>query len=533
MSFLDDSAIRKILNLQGSPLIQKAIADRQLEVIRKGFNYLSKEENTALYIADEVGLGKTYIALGIASLLRHFSSNPENHQDVILVPKENLQQKWRKEILQFSRNNYLLTDNRVKSVIGFPTGEVTIHEQLEAISADVPAYHLYRNTSFSFGLSVNGKKNMAEELKKYFHDEYSLEKLQQARDLGYFSEKHKPRLKKLCAYLMAVVNPSIELLIVDEGHNFKSGPGGDDNADVAARNAVAARFFGIKLNSEEDKIIFEHFPDLRGKIKPRVQKLLVLSATPKTYSLLELRRQLDCFLPKHLLSGCKRDSEIIELLPHFLIRGKMEYTISNDRYTRNQCRFEHRKGNVQKSEEASPIRLEEGGQALFMGVLQYNTIKHLNLSHNGNLEMGMLAGFETYRLDAHRSLKDAPEYEDVRSSKVSSSQDHHILEQMVDSWEENFRDPPPHPKQSVIVEALLELMKRGEKALVFVRRVASAIEMESRLMSRWEKEVISPELRSRWMGIMPSKELSSLLLAYEEYEENKHLREQIGDIIDG
>ena len=141
MQYINDSTIRSILNLQGSPLIQKSIADRQIEVIRKGFNFLSQEENNVLYIADEVGLGKTYIALGIASLLRHFSSNPETHQDVIIVPKNNLQLKWKKEIQQFSSNNYLLLDNRVKSVIGKPTGEITIHNQLEAIAADVPTYN--------------------------------------------------------------------------------------------------------------------------------------------------------------------------------------------------------------------------------------------------------------------------------------------------------------------------------------------------------------------------------------------------------
>ncbi|MFM1744544.1 MAG: hypothetical protein RLZZ630_481, partial [Bacteroidota bacterium] len=242
MWYLDEATVRKILNLQGSPLIQKEIADRQLEVIRKGFNYLFQPGNNALYIADEVGLGKTYIALGIASLLRHFSDNPEHHQDVILVPKENLQQKWRKEILQFSRKNYLESDNRVKSVIGQPTGVIHIHSQLEAISADIPAYHLYRNSSFSFGLSMSGKNNIMDELREYFHDEWCISILEEAKQLDFFKEKHKSLLKKLCAYLMAVSNPSIELLIVDEGHNFKHGPGDETHTDVAARNAVAARF---------------------------------------------------------------------------------------------------------------------------------------------------------------------------------------------------------------------------------------------------------------------------------------------------
>lgn len=530
MPYLDDKTIREILNLQGSPLIQRSIADRQLEVIRKGFNHLSEEHNNALYIADEVGLGKTYIALGIAALLRHFSTNPEHHQDAILVPKENLQQKWRKEILQFSSFNYLVQDNRVKSVIGKPVGEIIIHDQLEAITADFPAYHLYRHTSFSFGLSMNGKNNLLEELKKYFNDKETLGYLERAWQLEYFREKNKGLLKKLCAYLMAITNPSIELLIVDEGHNFKAGPGDDDLASVAYRNAVAARFFGLKLNSEEDKIIFNDFPGLKNKIQPRVQKLLVLSATPKTYGLLELKRQLDCFLPQHILTGCKKEQEIKEKLPYLLMRGKMEYTIRDERFTRNQCRFEHRNGNANKSVEAKPIQLQEGDPALFMGLLQYNTIRHLNRNYNGHIEMGMLAGFETFRLDAQRKSKEEPEYEDTRSSRMVKSQDQEVLNHLVESWNETFGEPPPHPKQTVMVDALLEMMKKGEKALVFVRRVASAYEMEGRLMNRWEREVIAPELKNKWSKLLPSPELQALLNAHDEYIENKQLLEHLDDI---
>jgi hypothetical protein len=531
MEYINDSTIRRILNLQGSPLIHKSIADRQIEVIRKGYNYLSQEGNNALYIADEVGLGKTYIALGIASLLRHFSTNPETHQDVIIVPKNNLQLKWRKEILQFSNNNYQLLDNRVKSVIGKPTGEIQIHHQLEAIAADVPTYHLYRSSSFSFGLSIHEKTNLIEELQECFIDPVSIAYLEQAKVLGYFREQNKGLLKKFCAYLMAITNPTIELLIVDEGHNFKTGPGSLENAEVAARNAVASRFFGLKMNTEEDVKIFSDFPELKNQIKPKVQKLIVLSATPKTYSLIEIKNQLDCFLPNHILSGCKREKEIQEKLPYFLIRGKMEYTIRDVRHTRNQCRFEHRNGNAIKAKDAAPIQLQEGEQALFMGLLQYNTIRHLNQKHNGNVEMGMLAGFETYRLDAQKFLKDEPEYEDTRSTRINKSQDQPILEQLMQSWSEEFVDAPPHPKQSVMVDALLEMMKRGEKALIFVRRVASAYELEQRLMQRWQKEVIAPELKNHWSKVLPSVQLNALINAFEEHEENKQLREHIDDII--
>ena len=161
---LDKKNISEILNLKSSELIGESIAYRQTEVIRRGFNYLNNTGNNVLYIADEVGLGKTYIALGIASLLRHFSDSPGNYQDVIIVPKSNLQKKWEKEIKQFIAKNYLKEDNRVKSIIRKPVGELRVIEKLRPIAEDHPAYHIYRNSQFSLGLVYSNKKDLKESL---------------------------------------------------------------------------------------------------------------------------------------------------------------------------------------------------------------------------------------------------------------------------------------------------------------------------------------------------------------------------------
>ena len=113
MSLHEDIA-RKLINLNPNPelnVIDSEVAERQFQVILKGFNHLLQDGNDFLYIADEVGLGKTYVAIGIASLLRHFSSNPETYTDVILVPKKNLQYKWKKEINNFILRNYCYQDN--------------------------------------------------------------------------------------------------------------------------------------------------------------------------------------------------------------------------------------------------------------------------------------------------------------------------------------------------------------------------------------------------------------------------------------
>ena len=92
-----------IIDLNPYGRMDKQITDRQFEVIMTGFNHLYQPGNDFLYIADEVGLGKTYVALGIAALLRHFCEvdKRNSYNDVVIVPKRNLQYKWLKETNNF------------------------------------------------------------------------------------------------------------------------------------------------------------------------------------------------------------------------------------------------------------------------------------------------------------------------------------------------------------------------------------------------------------------------------------------------
>ena len=68
------------------------------------FNML--ERNKCAYLADEVGMGKTYVALGVMALTRYF--NP-HARIVVIAPRENIQRKWIKELKNFVRLNWQLT----------------------------------------------------------------------------------------------------------------------------------------------------------------------------------------------------------------------------------------------------------------------------------------------------------------------------------------------------------------------------------------------------------------------------------------
>src|SRR4051812_42520515 len=99
----------------GARIEGKRRAEEQLEGAVALHNIL--EANGVAYLADEVGMGKTYVALGALALFRHF--NP-NFRVLILTPRANIQQKWAKEIHNFVAHNMRYADLRVKGLDGRP-----------------------------------------------------------------------------------------------------------------------------------------------------------------------------------------------------------------------------------------------------------------------------------------------------------------------------------------------------------------------------------------------------------------------------
>ncbi|MCX6265743.1 MAG: DEAD/DEAH box helicase family protein [Bacteroidetes bacterium] len=496
--------IKSILDLQSNDSIGAELASRQLEIITRAYLYLSSPKNNIIYIADEVGLGKTYIAAGIAMLLRHFSTNVNNHKEVIIVPKKNLQGKWRRELNNFIRNNYLPTNDIIKTQFD---AENSIKDRLAPIKEADPIT-IFRMTSFS---ALASPRNSKTELKNYLiheifkQDPFAIDIIGEAwgNEKGYFNQSKESDLRKLISYLLNAISPKIDCLIIDEAHNYKHGLGVEDH-DGSIRNEVTARFLGAFNDSK----ILNDFPSLKSKVKfPLAEKIICLSATPKDRSLFELKNQFDCFSNHHLLNNAKSKEDVKSKLKNFLIRGNLEYTIEGKSVSRNQCRFEHRLGNINKDEIAVPLTLEDGFEGVFWQLLQYKSIKHLNIKNNPSFEIGMLAGFECYQLDVERkkvvvsigeneNLGNAnKEYDLVAKRKIKESQDYNVVKRLVTSFKDTFSNElPPHPKQTKLENEIISQINRQEKSLIFVRRVATAYELEKRLLGRYEKDIVIEKL---------------------------------------
>ena len=68
------------------------------------------------YLADEVGMGKTYIALAVVALLRYF--NP-SLRVLFICPSGNVQEKWYgREYRNFIRQNVKVAQHRIRTLDG-------------------------------------------------------------------------------------------------------------------------------------------------------------------------------------------------------------------------------------------------------------------------------------------------------------------------------------------------------------------------------------------------------------------------------
>lgn len=525
--YLDAKTARKLIDMNPFPqkgFIPKDVAERQFQVVLKGFNHLIQLGNDFLYIADEVGLGKTYIAIGIASLLRHFSDHYDKYLDAVIVPRQNLQYKWLKELRNFISNNYIFNDNIVKSVIGKPIGkldETSILHKMLPVTDNKAQYLIMRNSSFSIASYhdlENGPRNQwISKLK---------ENLPAGELRNLFSlicRKHRGNhmmIKRAYAILLNTLLPDIDLLIVDEAHNYKHGV----SDEVAIRNQIVSRLFGaIELDNDfrED----DELSELKKLYTTqKVKKLLFLSATPINNGLPEIKHQLDCFMHNHNFKNIAEDklADTIESKLHsFLMRGVMHIKLNKKVYSRNCYRHEHRKGNVDMLENAVPQTLKDEKIAAVLALIQYKTIKELKLNNNNTFEMGMLAGFESFS-----GSKSEYEYKTVDDKSAREAKDENVIQLIVESYSNEFGTYPPHPKQESLIEELFDLIINRKKALVFVRRIISVREIERKLFQKYTAYLIDKVEEAKGRRRIPR--INQLLDSYA----NDRINDDIEKVLD-
>jgi superfamily II DNA or RNA helicase len=431
------------------------------------------------YLADEVGMGKTYVALGALALFRHYRPD---FRVLVIAPRENIQNKWVKELRNFVDHNVRFPDMRVKALDGRPARPLVTCGSLLDLAHDVtlnPNRDFFLRLS-SFSLPVAGKELVDAEAARRFRD--GLRRHLPWMREEVFDLRHKQAFKDNMARALCCALPRFDLVIVDEGHNLKHGFG----ENVSARNRVLALAMG-RPGADADPKLFPGYG-------PRAKRVLFLSATPVEESYRHLWNQLDVFGLGGPYEGLTNpeveEEEKKAIAARFLIRRVTQMRVGGEEYTKNLYRREWRRGGVHTHDE--PIRIEDPKQRLVVALVQKKVSELLGHERfNSSFQIGMLASFESFlettrlkREDSEIGNFDDPSQTDRALEREGI--DVADLNRLSRSYRTTFRAEMPHPKMDALVDSLSRAWTRGEKALIFVRRVASVKELKRKLDERYD-----------------------------------------------
>lgn len=346
---IDLSAAKQILDFS-TRLGPGQRADEQLEGSVALHNFLVK--HGVAYLADEVGMGKTYVALGVMALFRHFQPD---FRVLVIAPRGNIQRKWLKELNNFVHHNVRYPDLRIKGLDGHPARGVVLCENLLHLAREVSLGanrdFFMRLPSFSLGMrdDAESKQRLRDELQ---------------RELPWLKNElfdlRKEDFKDNYAKALCCLLPPFDLVIVDEGHNLKHGFG----THTSARNRVLGLVMGHPSQVPDPR----HFPSYG----PRARKVLFLSATPIEDDYRQIWNQLDVFGKgaafRKLADAKLEEEERKEILRSFLIRRVTSIRVDGAELTKNLYRREWRAGGVKEHDE--PIRVTDPRQRLVVALVQ-------------------------------------------------------------------------------------------------------------------------------------------------------------------
>ncbi len=476
------------LTVEGDPNT-KSMASLQLDGIAALYNILC--EKPFAYLADEVGMGKTYQALGLAALL--WNEQP-NARILFLSPRQNLQIKWLGDYKRFFASNYRRQqgngDDRVASVLfGEPLKRPVLYHNLRGWSASIgnpdPIAPFLRHTSFTRPIYLH-----AEEL---CNPRMSWERArQQLRSCGMYDVTRPEKLP--------TDNPSLLLnLTFAQALNGKLSLAADGQPYFDLVIIDEAQCLRHPEN-QTNQVLFEI-------LKGQVRRWLFMSATPAHGG----PRDLPTVLNHYPECGEVLKPELVSNLPAlqdalqaFLVRRQRKYRKgSPPRLVGKDCYRKHERSKWSVRDEEMSVL-----ETLSMGLVQKGLDRLLQDKGN-RYRIGFLSSFESLDASVRHPLVDASEERDTLDEQQNSdfyhsvaegdtsldALDSHFISKLATEFTHRFGRSLPHPKIDSVVNRVAPLAYGtaseigGQKFLVFTRRVSTVETLKSRFLQRHQKAV--------------------------------------------
>ncbi len=503
------------LSVQGDAGTE-SMAQLQLEGIAALYNILCTHDFA--YLADELGMGKTYQALGLAAIL--WNENP-GARILFICPRENLQVKWRSDYLRFFSSNYRraqgLGDDRATSILfKQPIHRPETFRNLRAWCATIGLPQqiapFIRHTSFTRPVYVTSEH---------------------LSDIDVLLQ----RTKAIC-HSCGLFNTRMPNRRVLTGEN------GSREVNLAFAKALNTKLTEEAENEPYfDLVIVDEAQCLRNPnnqtndvlyhvLKDQVKKWLLVSATPAHGGPGDLPTILNHYpnRGKVLEPSLVDDLDSMQSeLQKYLIRRPRKYSV---RSTGTSV-----KKDVYRSHDAERWAITDASmsalETLAIGLVQkYLTVK---LEDQGNrFKIGFLSSFESLQSSllgnqaTHSEVTDGVEvleddshsdYERRATDRIRETKapDAEFVHKISTSFEENFGIPLPHPKVDFVVDRVAELafgaphVVGGCKFLIFTRRISTVEAIRSRLMRKYHESIVARIQRCwgetlDWSGEKAAKE---------------------------
>ena len=478
-----------------------SMARLQLEGVAALYNILCEKDFA--YLADEVGMGKTYQALGLAAVL--WNLKPEA-RIVFVSPRQALQSKWERDYGNFFAHNYLRQrnaeeevgrgDDRVTSaLLGTPLHRSAFYHRLsdwaKALSRRERTAVFLRHSSFMRPVYLSGTEALdtAEAWRDWraricgwgLHQvRESMEGVAPDRASSEFNRELGKALNGKLSELVAD-GTAIDLLVVDEAQCLRNP------------------------SNQTNTVFHEVF---RGVVK----KWLFLSATPVHSGPDDLSRILNHYPGAGtVLVGEDLHSmgRLQERLKEFMVRRPRRYVVGEGGIDSRQVgKTEYRchDRDAWAVDELSPLA------TLSMGLVQKSLVKIL-AGRSNRYRIGFLSSFESLQDSVRHLESTVGEDEEGNNSDFHHDPNDGVsdreapdageLSRLGRDFEREFGRSMPHPKLDRVAE---EAGRRafgdaespgGEKFLIFTRRVSTVHALRDRL-HKIHHEAICARVRRVW-----------------------------------
>jgi hypothetical protein len=425
-----------------------SMASRQAEGVAYLWNLLSKY-GVAL-LADEVGTGKTYQALGVAALLWRMKPDAKV---LVMAPNHDVCENWRIEFNTFVEIHYRHADGRVKALTdGKPVPRLEVHSQLRSLASAIETGTARAQLHVATIHALSGLVDDPNEIDKTGAARRAAEAINQR-------------------ILKALDGGGFDLVIVDEAHYLRNKGGG------AQRVAAATGFFGL--------------PGCRIS-----SHALLLTATPSHTQLGDVANILSYFVD---FGEAEHWPPAEEVMRQYALRRFR--IMAGTGHTKHQYR----------REIATPCDFTGRPEAeVFFALYQRKLIHDLKLMHEKHRPLyGFLEGVESSGPDdrVHAGAKDnAAPSENEAAHDFSSAPDTKLLRQMNEEFASIFKRAPDHPKYGGLVDQCVprqlfptapDRPLHEDKHLVFVRRIPSVRELTNRINKQYD-DMLAQKICAAW-----------------------------------